>query len=164
MRSDIRPTNVFAFVVRHRHGGSLPRIREVPLRAARPRTNRKLPASLSGMRRIISYALTLLGTTALVTTPGTALAGGTKFGVATGEAVACSGPALEPVAHLSVYRGDTLIRRSSFPQGSRFRLVLRANRTYIISNQGRPGQYVGSPPFRVRSGHTTHVTVRDFCM
>jgi hypothetical protein len=69
----------------------------------------------------------------------------------------------EPVAHLSVYRAGALVERRSVPAGSTFRFHL-APGTYIISNQGHPGRFVGSNPFRVRSGRTTSVMVRNFCM
>ena len=132
-------------------------------RATHPRTNRRLPESVFGMRRIVvGPVLALLGITALAFVPGVASASGSKFGVATGKAIACSGPAFEPVAHLSVYREDSLIRSLSLPQGDTFRFMLKPG-VYVISNQGHPGRYVGSPPFRVRSGRTTHVTVRNFC-
>jgi len=67
------------------------------------------------------------------------------------------------VANLSVYRGSTLVRRSSVPAGSTFRFTLPPG-IYAIFNQGHPGAFVGSKPFRVRSGQTTRVVVRDFCM
>ena len=71
-------------------------------------------------------------------------------GVATGRAAPCAGPMAELVAHLSVYRG-LLVDRMSVPAGSTFRFRL-APGIYIISNQGHPGRFVGSKPFRVRSG------------
>jgi len=85
------------------------------------------------------------------------------FGAVVGKAVSCSGQALFPVAHLSVYKGNELISRRSVPTGSQFRFRL-APGTYVISNQGHPGRFVGSAPFRVHAGRTSRVVVRNFCM
>ena len=116
------------------------------------------------MRHIRGLVLILLlAAGSLVVVPTPATAGQANKGEATGRAVACSGPAAEPLAHLSVYRGDTLVQRTSVPASSTFRFVL-APGTYVISNQGHPGRYVGSDPFHVRAGRTTHVVVRNFCM
>jgi hypothetical protein len=84
------------------------------------------------------------------------------FGIVVGKAVSCSGPALTPVANLSVYRGDELVTKRSLPQGSQFRFRLPPG-TYVISNQGHPGRFVGSAPFRVRAGRTSRVVVKNFC-
>jgi hypothetical protein len=78
------------------------------------------------------------------------------------RAVVCAGPSTVSIAQLNVYRGSTLVRRSSVTSGTTFHFVLPLG-TYVISNQGHPGRYVGSKPFRVRSGQTTHVTVGDYC-
>lgn len=116
------------------------------------------------MRKIVSEsALTLLGIAACISMSTPASADESRQGVATGRAVACSGPALDPVAHLNVYKGKTLVRSTSLPQGSTFRFILKPG-TYVISNEGHPGRYVGSAPFKVLAGRSTHVTVRDFCM
>jgi hypothetical protein len=116
-----------------------------------------------GMRKLLGFLTVLLGVASLTVVTSSATAAEPKPGVATGRAVPCAGPPTVTIANLSVYHGSTLIRRSSVPAGTTFRFVLPPG-TYVISNQGHPGQYVGSKPFRVRSGHTTHVVVRNFCM
>ena len=96
---------------------------------------------------------------------GTLSAGGAEStsGTVVGDAVSCSGPALIPVAHLSVYKGNKLVSKRSLPNGSQFRFHLPPG-TYVISNQGHPGRFVGSAPFRVHAGRTNRVAVRNFCM
>jgi hypothetical protein len=115
-----------------------------------------------GMRRLVGLLLVLLGAGSLIVVPLSATAAQVKTGVATGRAVPCAGLGAAPVAHLSVYKRGALASRASVPAGSTFRFDLPPG-TYVISNQGHPGRYVGSKPFRVRSGRTTHVVVRNFC-
>ena len=116
-----------------------------------------------GMRKLLSFLTVLFGVSSLavVTSSATAVATA-KPGVATGRAVPCAGLAAEPVARLSVYHGSVFVSRKTVPAGSTFRFDLPPG-TYVISNQGHPGRYVGTKPFRVRSGQTTHVVVRNFC-
>ena len=116
----------------------------------------------SGMRHLLGFMAVLLGVGSFVAAPPSASAAA-RAGVATGRAVPCAGPTAAPIAHLSVYRGRTLVGRSSVSTGSTFRFRLVPG-TYIISNQGHPGRFVGSEPFRVRSGQTTRVVLRNFCM
>jgi hypothetical protein len=114
------------------------------------------------MRKLLSFLTVLLGVSSLTLVSSSTTAAQVKPGVATGRAIPCAGLGAEPVAHLSVYHGSTLASRESVPAGSTFRFDLSPG-TYVISNQGHPGRYVGSKPFHVRSGRTTHVVVRDFC-
>jgi hypothetical protein len=116
-----------------------------------------------GMRKLLGVLTVLLGVASLTVVTSRATAAEAKPGVATGRAVPCAGPPTISIAHLSVYRRSTLIRRISVPAGSTFHFVLQPG-TYVISNEGHPGRYVGSKPFRVRSGQTTHVVVTDYCM
>jgi hypothetical protein len=116
-----------------------------------------------GMRKRLAFLAVFLGVGSFTLVPSSATAAAAKLGVATGRAVPCAGPAAEPVANLSVYHGSTLISRKSVPADSTFRFDLPPG-SYVISNQGHPGRYVGSKPFRVRSRHTSHVVVRNFCM
>jgi hypothetical protein len=115
-----------------------------------------------GMRKLLGFLTMFLGSLTIVISSATA-AVEAKSGVATGRAVPCAGPQTVSIAHLSIYRGSTLIRSTSVPAGSTFRFDLPPG-IYVISNQGHPGRYVGSKPFRVRSGQTTDVVVRNFCM
>jgi hypothetical protein len=116
------------------------------------------------MRRSAEFLLLILLSTGLLGAMSLdATAAQVKNGVATGRAVACSALMAEPLAHLSVYRGTVLVRRSSFPSGSTFRFTLPSG-TYTISDQGHPGRYVGSQPFRVHPGKTTHVVIMNYCM
>jgi hypothetical protein len=114
------------------------------------------------MRKLgyLVVALLGVGSTAIGVTGSSAAQA--RSGSATGRAVACAGPATTTVAHLSVYRGSTLIRRSTITGGTTFHFVLPPG-TYFISNEGHPGRYVGSNPFRVRAGRTTHVEMKDYC-
>lgn len=117
----------------------------------------------ASMRKFAFLIVFLLGVgPASIGASGVAAAARNRAGVATGRAVACVGPSTASIADLSVWRGTTLIQKASVPGGSTFHFVLRPG-TYVISNQGHPGQGVGSKPFRVRSGLTTHVVVRDHC-
>jgi hypothetical protein len=116
-----------------------------------------------GMRKLLGFLTVILGVGSLTVVTSSTTAAEAKPGVAKGQAVPCAGPAAEPVANLSVHHENTLVSRTSVPTGSTFRFDLPPG-TYVISNQGHPGRYVGSKSFRVRSGHTTHVVVRNFCM
>jgi hypothetical protein len=116
-----------------------------------------------GMRKLLGVLTALLGVASFTVVMSSATAAEAKPGVATGRAVPCAGLPTVSIANLSVYRGSTLIRRSSVPAGSMFRFFLQPG-TYVISNEGHPGRYVGSKPFRVRSAHTTHVEVMNYCM
>ena len=115
-----------------------------------------------GMRKLSYLVAVFLGAGSVMIGTSAATAAQAKSGVATGRAVACAGPSTVSIAQLSLYRGSTLVRRSSVTSGTTFHFVLPPG-TYVISNEGHPGRYVGSKPFRVRSGQTTHVTVRDYC-
>jgi hypothetical protein len=116
------------------------------------------------MRHRWSFTLVLLlavGSLGMMSPTGAAAVA--RPGVATGRAAPCAGPMAELVAHLSVYRAGVLVDRMSVPAGSTFRFRL-APGIYIISNQGHPGRFMGSKPFRVRSRRITRVVVRNLCM
>ena len=82
-----------------------------------------------------------------------------ETGVLTGTAWPCAGPSYIHTAHLWVFRGSTVVERSTVPGGTTYRFVLPPGR-YRIANTGNVG---GPTNAVVVGGQTTHVNVPDLC-
>lgn len=102
----------------------------------------------------------LIAVSAAALLAGLAACSSPQTGVLTGRAWPCAGPShILHNAQLWVFRGSTVVERSSVPGGSTYRLVLPSGQ-YRIANTGNLG---GPTNAVVVGGQTTRVGVPDNC-
>jgi hypothetical protein len=77
------------------------------------------------MGKLSHLVVVFLGAGSVIIGTSAATAAQAKPGIATGRAAACAGPSTVSIAQLSVYRGGTLVRRSSVISGTTFTLYCR---------------------------------------